>query len=520
MAINLNNIYNQTPKRKGDLQRFDNSNMGGGNPMQSGTFTPNTGMIVNNPMSAALPENATPQEYSKFLYDTGLQNVFNTYQQNMSRLDQSQQKDLQEAYYMRELSKKYLGEYASNLGIGDVSGNLLDMYSAYQQNINKINQSFGELSTQFQDKYDMEQQDLFNQAMQRQMQLETAEQTEAVSQIGFNVATGNTNGLSWLEYLNTERDAGRLTQGEYGTLYRESYLANYQQFNQNFTNGNFGFKTDADGKLTPKTSLDYLEENKSWLNPTDYNNIKQAIQYGEQFPTPEMETGLFVQNSLIESVFDNITSGGDTIQLTITVGGVPNQFVSTNESAGTTLSNTLNEKLEAAGRSFVSGQSYVEHQGNRYVWVDTREGGQWYRMQNVTTVTQDIERWTKPYTDAEGVEQPAEMSTWKAETGEDWDTDKDFVRGNVTFNTHSNSRETTITYQGVVFKFDNDFEKEDAQYDRAENSSLKAAYEAAHGTTKIDNAFFYYQGEFYAVVERKFLGMTTGWFFRRYTKQA
>ncbi len=506
MAINLNNIYNQTPQRSGVS-----------NTQPPKRTNQNTGMVVNNPMSATLPENATPQEYSKFLYDTGLQNVFNTYQQNMASVGEQEQRQLQDAYFVREMSKKYLGEYASNLGIGDVSGNLMDIYGQYQQNIGAIQQNYDALSLNLQQTFDAQQQDIFNQAMQRQMEIETGERTEAISQIGFNVATGNTNGLSWLEYLNTERDAGRLTQTEYGTLYRESYLANYQQFNQNFTNGNFGFKTDADGKLTPKTSLDYLEENKSWLNPTDYNNIKQAIQYGEQFPTPEMETGLFVQNSLIESVFDNITSGGDTIQLTITVGGVPNQFVSTNESAGTTLSNTLNEKLEAAGRSFVSGQSYVEHQGNRYVWVDTREGGQWYRMQNVTTVTQDIERWTKPYTNAEGVEQPPEMSTWKAETGEDWNTDKDFVRGSVTFNTNSDSRLTTVTYQGVVFKFDSSFQREDAQYGNAANSSIKAAYEAAHGTTKVDNAFFYYQGEFYALVKRAF---PEQWFFRRYTKQA
>jgi hypothetical protein len=512
MAINLNNIYNQAPKRKGNLTTLDN---GGGvaNSRASGTFTPNTGTIVNNPMTSTLPQNATPEEYSKYLYDTGLQNVFNTYQQNMARLDQAQQRDLQEAYYIRELSRKYIGEYASNLGIGDVSGNLLDMYTSYQQNLNQINQNYGDLTTQFQEKYDMEQQALFNEAMQRQMQIESAERTEAVSQIGFNVATGNTNGMSWLEYLNSERDAGRLTQGEYGTLYRESYLANYQQFNQNFSNNNFGFKTDADGKLVPKTALEYLEENKSWLNPTDYNNIKQAIQYGEQFPTPEMDTGLYVSNRLIENVFDNITAGGDTIQLTITVGDVPNQFVSTNFSVGTTLSETLNEKLEASGKSYVSGQSYVQHQGNYYVWVDTKEGGQWFRMQNVTTVMQDIERWTNKYTDAEGVEQPPEASTWKAAANEDWDATNEIVRGTVTFKLNSDSTKTEILYQGTTFAWDKSLTN--ATWDKAKYSSLQTAYKAIHGDTKVDNAFFFYEGEFYALVKTG-----NNWYFRRYTKKA
>jgi hypothetical protein len=143
-------------------------------------------------------------------------------------------------------------------------------------------------------------------------------------------------------------------------------------------------------------------------------------------------------------------------------------------------------------------------------------------MQNVTTVVQDVERWTEPYTDKEGEEQPPEMSTWTAGTNEDWNSDNDFVRGNVTFNTNSDSRQTTVTYQGVVFKFDDTFEKEDARYENAENASLKAAYEKAHGTgdaNKKDNAFFFFEGEFYALVERKgFLGIGKAWFFRRYKK--
>jgi hypothetical protein len=513
MAINLNNIYNQTPQKRGVV-----------NPQPPKRTNQNTGMVVNNPMQTALPENATPEEYSKFLYDTGLQNVFNTYQQGMAKADEKQQKDLQDAYYIRELSKKYLGEYASNLGIGDVSGNLMDVYGKYQENIGAIQQNYDALSLNLQQTFDAQQQEVFNQSMQRQMQIETGERTEAVSQIGFNVATGNTNGLSWLEYLNTERDAGRLNQTEYGTLYRESYLANYQQFNQNFTNGNFGFKTDADGKLTPKTGLDYLEENKSWLNPTDYNNIKQAIQYGEQFPTPEMDTGAYASNRLIESVFSGVSAGADTIELTITVGDVPNQFVSTNTPVSTSLSNTLNDKLEASGRTFQSGQSYVNHQGNYYVWLDTTEGGQWFRMQNVTTVLQDIERWTTPYTDAQGVAQPMEMTTWKAESTENWDEKNTFVRGLVTFNTRENSKDTTIVYRGVTFKFDKTFEQQDARYSNSENNALKAAYEAAHGAGEANlknNAFFYHEGEFYALVERRgFIGIGNRWFFRRYKKES
>ena len=38
------------------------------------------------------------------------------------------------------MSKKYLGEYASNVGIGDVSGNLIDIYANYAENLSYIGQ--------------------------------------------------------------------------------------------------------------------------------------------------------------------------------------------------------------------------------------------------------------------------------------------------------------------------------------------------------------------------------------------
>ena len=59
-------------------------------------------------------------EIQKYLYETGLQNIFNDYNKQIANLDASKQKEIEDAYYVRELSKKYLGEYASNTGIGDV----------------------------------------------------------------------------------------------------------------------------------------------------------------------------------------------------------------------------------------------------------------------------------------------------------------------------------------------------------------------------------------------------------------
>lgn len=92
-------------------------------------------------------------EITKYLYGTKLQNIFNDYQKNIASLSQNEQQNLQDAYYIRELSKKYLGEYASNAGIGDVSGNLLDIYSKYQQNIGEIKSNYDVLELNLDKEY-------------------------------------------------------------------------------------------------------------------------------------------------------------------------------------------------------------------------------------------------------------------------------------------------------------------------------------------------------------------------------
>ena len=95
-----------------------------------------------------------------FLYDVGLQNIYQDYQKTMSTLNQQEQQSLQDAYYIREMSKKYLGEYASNTGIGDVSGNLLDIYGAYQQNVGGIRSEFDTKEMGLQQQYESTRREL------------------------------------------------------------------------------------------------------------------------------------------------------------------------------------------------------------------------------------------------------------------------------------------------------------------------------------------------------------------------
>jgi hypothetical protein len=107
-------------------------------PETTPTTPPTTGSEQTTPTTISTTSTTNPQSY---LYDVGLQNIFEDYQKSIQTLSTQEQQSLQDAYYIREMSKKYLGEYASNLGVGDVSGNLLDIYGQYQQTVSNINQT-------------------------------------------------------------------------------------------------------------------------------------------------------------------------------------------------------------------------------------------------------------------------------------------------------------------------------------------------------------------------------------------
>lgn len=126
-------------------------------PMRQGTpDTSVSGTNTTNVISSTGPA-TNPQT---FLYDVGLQNIYQDYQKSVATLNQQQQQSLQDAYYIREMSKKYLGEYASNVGIGDVSGNLLDIYGQYQQNVAGIRSEFGAQEMSLQQQYETTRREL------------------------------------------------------------------------------------------------------------------------------------------------------------------------------------------------------------------------------------------------------------------------------------------------------------------------------------------------------------------------
>jgi len=99
------------------------------------------------------PTTVSTTNPQSFLYDVGLQNIFEDYQKQTQMLNQREQQSLQDAYYIREMSKKYLGEYSSNLGVGDVSGNLLDIYGQYQQTVSQIQTATGQAELGLEQQY-------------------------------------------------------------------------------------------------------------------------------------------------------------------------------------------------------------------------------------------------------------------------------------------------------------------------------------------------------------------------------
>ena len=128
-------------------------------PMRSGSGS-NTTTVTGNDTTNVVSSTGPATNPKTFLYDVGLQNIYQDYQKSVATLNQQQQQSLQDAYYIREMSKKYLGEYASNTGIGDVSGNLLDIYGSYQQNVAGVRSDFGAKEMGLQQQYEATRREL------------------------------------------------------------------------------------------------------------------------------------------------------------------------------------------------------------------------------------------------------------------------------------------------------------------------------------------------------------------------
>lgn len=228
------------------------------------------------------PNTTNPDDFNsqKFLYDTGLQNIFDDYEKNIASLAQKEQQDIADAYYIREMSKKYLGEYASNAGIGDVSGNLIDIYAAYQSNIGAISEKYNALEMGFEMKYQEEKSNMLKEQQNQALLDEAKDYSDITSSILTNIATGNIGDMNAFEYLATFR--GQIDSQTYDSIYTQLYGNLTSEISSNLSSGYFGYKTDENGNRVLITDAqEYLEQYKDILSKRDYQAFLDMLQYGK-----------------------------------------------------------------------------------------------------------------------------------------------------------------------------------------------------------------------------------------------
>ena len=307
-------------------------------------------------------------ELNSYLYDSGLQNVFKDYTENIAILDKAEKQSLEDAYHTRELSKKYLGEYASNNEIGDVSGNLLDIYGAYQKNKSDIKQNFSTLEVNLNQEYRREKMTAFENKMKSQYNMSLADFEESSQEIMFNAVTGNYEGYEdGFNYLEAMMTSGELSGSDYRSAYASLYATTLDRIEVNLTSQNYeGFanaeeyinsfnvlndsdksmlqgiageidtqnlRTDVINKLNTRDygSIDgfaYLEQNRELLGEELYSQYYTQIYadtYQRSFEAEGFEPGVSDIDEFINNAIGNGLSTTDAQDLRTHLNGLVEQ---------------------------------------------------------------------------------------------------------------------------------------------------------------------------------------------------
>lgn len=306
-------------------------------------------------------------EIQKYLYETGLQNIFNDYNKQIANLDASKQKEIEDAYYVRELSKKYLGEYASNAGIGDVSGQLLDIYGNYQSNINEINANFNELQTGLESSYNEKKNEYELGLLQTQMDIEAAEQQEQLekdlAEINYNISLGlYPEGMDAQDYLDSVRD--KIGESNYWSLAAQNKLVEMSDTVSGALKNTNDYKNQGEWDIY----VDSLLSNKS-IN-------KQQADYLKGMYVTEQNTNFILDNSINQTSDISYFNSDEDI---VSKGNV---YVSRN--GDTILAETKNvidsssEYFERINKDYQKYNDKGEFIGDIGVGVPFGSGNKWY----------------------------------------------------------------------------------------------------------------------------------------------
>lgn len=227
-------------------------------------------------------------DMTKYLLESGMQNIFDMYKQNIETLSQQEQKQLQDAYYMKEMSKKYLGEYASNSDIGEVSGNLIDIYSNYQNNINDITKYHDQLEMNYNQSYQQAKFEQLTKILENQYQVNVEKLAEQEQDVLFRISTGDTDGLSVYEFLDREYAENRLSKSAYQTytmafLEQTGGVKTSETFNE-YSRILFDEDLRVDENGNPLSVTDYIESVKDNLTEQEVQLLKaQSLNIWGEF---------------------------------------------------------------------------------------------------------------------------------------------------------------------------------------------------------------------------------------------
>ena len=106
------------------------------------------------------------------------------------------------------MSKKYLGEYASNIGVGDVSGNLVDIYANYASNLADINLNYKTLEAEYEAKMTESTETIAQELLSTEIGLKLSEYSDTLLQAQTDVMQGIQNGVfgefsNYTDYINS-----------------------------------------------------------------------------------------------------------------------------------------------------------------------------------------------------------------------------------------------------------------------------------------------------------------------------
>lgn len=372
-------------------------------------------------------------DLQSYLFDSGLQNVFNDYQQNIATLKKEEQQSLQDAYYIREMSKKYLGEYASNNNISNVSGGLLDIYSNYQNNISDINKNYDTLKLGLTQQYQSDKLNLTQAYQDHQSQV-------ALSNIRTNLATNNFGEYSnAFEYLDSVK--GQIGEIEYNNLKTEIY----QNTLNNLT------MEDIVKQENPEEYINQLglSENDTTSIMDTYNEYKNVMNI------LEIEQ---IDNSTLQDYDFDMLLHGENIDKDSTYAfkdSVGTKYFSVKEHSSHVdekytkdASDLLKEFQKLYGRNPADGERIKSEAYDKerktdvltwYVYLD----GTWHRMAREQAIEEsDMKFWTR-----ENKEDYSNNRT------DDFQFNNNYKKG-AGFLYKNRDTADTFTYKGITYKQD------------------------------------------------------------------